>query len=64
MTLKPSTTIDVADKVVDTARERDGAVVDERTRDRHRKTAERREYLRVKKMESRARRRAAGRVSG
>lgn len=58
-----STTVAVANRVVDTARERGGAVVDARARDRHRKTAKRREYLRLKQRESRARRRAAGRVS-
>lgn len=49
--------------VVDTASGGTGAVVDmanARTRDRHRKTAARREYLRLKQRESRARRRVAG----
>ena len=53
----------VVDVVVDTAEGGKRAVVDmanTRTRDRHRKTAVRREYLRVKQRESRARRQAAG----
>ena len=53
------------DVVVDTASGGTRAVVDmanARTRDRHKKTAARREYLRVKQRESRARR-SAGRVS-
>ena len=52
--------------VVDTASGGTGAVVDmanARTRDRHKKTAARREYLRRKQRESRARR-AVWRVSG
>ena len=52
---------DVNNKVVvDTASGGTRAVVDARTRDRHRKTLQRREYLRLKQRESRARRRAAG----
>lgn len=45
--------------VVDTAREREGAVVDARSRDRHRKTAKRREYLRLAQRRSRAARRVS-----
>ena len=44
--------VDVVDVVVDAK----GAVVDTRSRDRHRKTEGRREYLRLKQRELRARR--------
>lgn len=52
---------EVANKVVDTApRAKRAAVVDARTRDRHRKTDERREYLRLAQRRSRAARRVSG----
>jgi hypothetical protein len=52
----------VVDMVVDSVSHAKPVVVDDRSGDRHRKTAERREYLRVKQRESRVRR-AARRVS-
>jgi hypothetical protein len=53
----------VVDTVVDAVSHANPVVVDGRRGDRHRKTAARRLYLRLKQRESRARR-ATGRVSG
>lgn len=57
----PAEVANVSNKVVDTApRAKRAAVVDARTGDRHRKTDERREYLRLAQRRSRAARRVSG----
>lgn len=56
----PADVANVSNTVVDTALRANAAVVDARTRDRHRKTKERREYLKLAQRRSRAARRVSG----